>query len=263
MTLSKMGVDLVDNFLNYLLHHDVCPEYTHDILRAKDVCTQALKQIPKTVGLWKQVPGDFNTAARVLYCQGLQHSRHNAMTPVQAKRIFVTTLATMDNAGKFSQPMSVISTVEQAFEIEQLCIPSDDLAKFYRGVKDSSGTRGNIEPCGRVILKPVTIRDGWDIDMDAGPAKGINSQETFMLEEKIIRNLVVGMKLKLVICTLTLGLKFIQEFKQILPTYYTFLPQELMLNYKEPVPDDRQAPSIDDTEAEVVETRADLGLIQH
>lgn len=264
--LIKTTVDLVQNFLNYVLHHDVCPEYSADIRQAKGICDQALDQIPRIFGIWRDVPGDFSTAAQTLFCHGEEmeftvYYSGGAKESMDRKRavvVVMATLATMDDVSFdlvrktwAANAIQVVEEVEQAFEIVELRQPSDEVVRLYLGVKDpASGVPGSIEPCGHVVLKPTTIQDGWDTGLFTSLAPGIGDQETLVLERSIMRYLIAGMKLKLVVCTLNIGVKFIKEFKEIHPSYYTFLPQELMLNYKEPIPSLRPAPSVEDPDVE-------------
>ncbi len=78
----------------------------------------------------------------------------------------------------------------------------------------------------------------------------------FFLEEKYIRRLKPGMKLKLVnladsTSIFSLSKKWRRYLSDLL---YEFLPQELMLDYKEPIPNERaQLPSVDDPDAGIEE----------
>jgi hypothetical protein len=113
-----------------------------------------------------------------------------------------------------------------------------------------AGTPGNIKPCGRVTLKPIVLLDGFSRDEDQGPAPGIDSRESIVLEAALLDYLKVGMKMRLALCTLNIGLKFIKTVIAVQPDYYVFLPQELMLTYKPPRPTNRPPPSVDDVPEE-------------
>ncbi|KAL1845210.1 hypothetical protein VTK73DRAFT_868 [Phialemonium thermophilum] len=266
LAIVEVAVSVVQNFLNYVLYHDVCPEYAADIMRAKRVCDQARDQIPRLFALWDDLPGDFHAAARALYGtddrdEGASGSRrYEAMESRRARIVFWASIATMDKdvidnvrAAKHSGGVRVVETVEQTFEIEEFRDPSDETLQKYYGVKDpASGAPGTMDPCGTVVLQTTTIQEGWDRPSADGERQGA-VQEELLLNQKVRRHLVVGMKLKLVLCTLNVGVKFIREVKDIYPSYYTFLPQELMLHYKEPVPNDRPAPSAEDLDAQDAE----------
>lgn len=54
------------NFYNYLLHHDVCPEYEDEIFAARKVVDDAKTQLVAIHHLSRLVPGDFNVSCSVL-----------------------------------------------------------------------------------------------------------------------------------------------------------------------------------------------------
>jgi len=261
-----MAVDVVQNFLNYVLCHDVCPEYATNIREAKAVCDQAIDQISRIYGIWSDAPGDFGVAGQTLYCYDYEDASATnyydgavvTMDPRRAKIVFMAYVASMDeesftafNKARISNTVEVVDTVEQSFEILELQEPSEDLIRLYRGVKDpATGVPGTIDPCGVAVLKPITIQDGWDVSPSPRLSPGTETPDNIVLNCSVMRHLLVGMKVRLVVCTLNTGIKFIKEFKEVYPSYYVFLPQELMLTYKEPVSNERPAPSADDLDAE-------------
>ena len=262
--LVKLAIGVVRNFLNYILHHDVCPEYADDVDSARAVCDQALDQIPSINAAWADAPGDFNVAARTLYCPDTERDSfyhgHEPMPQRRATIIFMATVATMDQdtvdavvAANKTNAIKLVDTAEQAFEIVALHEPDEVATRNYLGVKDpTAGALGTIDPCGVVVLKPTFIQNGWDRGSPEYVASTL-TWERLVLNQQVMRHLVVGMKLRLVVCTLNMGIKFIKEIIEICPSYYTFLPQELMLAYKEPIPSTRPARSADDPDVEDAE----------
>ena len=64
----KLAIDTILNFLKYIQHHDVCPEYADNIAEASRICSIASKEIPELGAIGAAVPGDFNLACRILFC---------------------------------------------------------------------------------------------------------------------------------------------------------------------------------------------------
>lgn len=62
------AIDTVKNFLNYVQHHDVCPEYEDDLKKAIDICKRAQDELDNIATAGQDFPGDFNRACRVLFC---------------------------------------------------------------------------------------------------------------------------------------------------------------------------------------------------
>jgi len=58
---------IMRNFYNYLLYHNVCPEYGSQIKAAIDVCLLAEKELPTVNTLQTLMPGAFNTAASLMF----------------------------------------------------------------------------------------------------------------------------------------------------------------------------------------------------
>lgn len=63
----KQVCAVIRNFLNYVLAHGVCPEYTKDVLAARKVCELAEKELWSIKQVQNLLPGDFNVAASTLY----------------------------------------------------------------------------------------------------------------------------------------------------------------------------------------------------
>jgi hypothetical protein len=66
-TEIKQICSVIRNFLNYILHHAVCPEYTKDLLAARKICDLAEKELWAIKQVQYLLPGDFNVAASTLY----------------------------------------------------------------------------------------------------------------------------------------------------------------------------------------------------
>ncbi|KAL2153536.1 hypothetical protein VTH82DRAFT_4691 [Thermothelomyces myriococcoides] len=254
-----MGVDVVLNFLKYVDLHEVCPEYADDIKNAQRVCLKALEEIPATTKLLQLLPGQFNAALRVLYINkncsstGVDDYFEKVLPdPEQAKVIRAATISILMGADRFPTNLEwlVTDTAEFTFEVLSIKFPTDAIRARYKAVNKHLASCFDIQPCGTIIVRPVIMHDGWDNTMAATIPTEADKEVELVLEEDILRLLVVGMKLTIGICTLNVGLKFINYVTQVRPSFYIFLPQELMLHYKEPVPNDRPAKSVYDFEEE-------------
>lgn len=56
-----LAADTILNFLKYVRHHDVCPEYTENITQAMMICNQALVELPRVGAAGRVIPGDFQS----------------------------------------------------------------------------------------------------------------------------------------------------------------------------------------------------------
>jgi hypothetical protein len=251
----RPGVDVVLNFLKYVDRHDVCPEYADDIKNAQTVCLRALDEIPAIAELHKLVPGHFNTALRVLHVKNEEdvtysysYSRVAVPDAKQARISHAATQSILMGPSRFPTDIewTVTDTIELTYEILTIVLPNDTTRAKYKAVNKHLVDLPDIQPCGTVTARPVIVRDGWDKSVSAAIPAEADVDTQFILEEDILRLLRVGMKLTMGVCTLNVGLKFIKYVTDIRPSFYVFLPQELMFRYKEPVSNDRPAPSIHD-----------------
>ena len=257
----RMGIDVVLNFLKYVDRHDVCPEYAANIKQAQEVCLLALEEAPAIEALVELLPGHFNTALRMLH--GTDHKDEHLgfvynqaiPDPKHSKLSVAVTLSTlMPHDDRFHTPAEwyVIDTHELTFEIMAITLPDDGVRAKFKTINEHFHGETDIQPCGTITAAPLILRDGWDTTRTTTPREFDGEDTQFILEEDILRHLKEGMMLDLCVCTLNVGLRFIKYVKAVKPTYYEFLPQELMLNYKEPVANERPAKSIydwDDEEA--------------
>jgi hypothetical protein len=232
MDRIKIAAVVVENFLNYVIHHGVCPEYANGLQRAKGVCNKVVDQCRRIFAFTRDAPGDFNTACRILFCaddtEDVPHD-DSEVTKDHAERVFHATVAASEALFENVNRTKVIKVIDedvQAFEVEQISQPDEELIRNYLSVRNMAETPGNIKPCGRVTLKPIVLLDGFSRDEDQGPAPSIDSRESIVLDAALLDYLKVGMKMRLALCTLNIGLKFIKTVMAVQPDYYVFLPQK-------------------------------------
>ena len=289
LRLTHDAIDVVDNFLRYISCHDVCPEYQDDVNKARALCAQAAVELPACYSLVNSLPGDFNTACRI-FCPadenaglwsdaGLAYRMDEGFDPL---RVFLTTVALQPLVGAKAQALAddrkkletlrVVSTEEMALELVDISQPSEGLVKAYAGVKVKEGATGRIQPVGLATFRHCHIQDGWVrtrpstaelaarppvsilleknlLDMlDAKPrvAEKLGTQENFLS----LVDLEAGIKLRAEVCELSCGIFFFKHVHEVYPSFYTFLPQELMFGYKEPLPNPRPAPSVENPDAD-------------
>ncbi|KAK3389229.1 Argonaute complex, subunit Arb1 [Podospora didyma] len=255
------GVEVVSSFLKYVDRHDVCPEYVEDLKNAQKVCEQALEEMPAINELITLLPGKFNTAARTLYCRPGEDDpyifgadeTHN-LDKDTAKRVFGVTVAIVQypvrNMAAMSAESALVETFERMFEIRSISFAKDEELAKCKSINGHLTERLGVEPCepcGTMTLRPIVVRNGWDNpSAEDDAASAASNVETFIIEERILRLLQVRMKMTLGVCRLKSGLTFIKYAKEIMPTFWTFLPQALMFRFKDHVLNPRPAPSIHD-----------------
>ncbi|KAK0637066.1 Argonaute complex, subunit Arb1 [Bombardia bombarda] len=260
----SIGVEVVSNFLKYVDRHDVCSEYAEDLRKAHKICEQALEEIPAISQIISLLPGSFNKAARTLFCTQVNedgfYDFYDEIDKQTAQTIFGITSAIDPkySEGVTGSDLASVKTAEQTFEICKISLPDEEYRAKYKSINRYLDGNLTIEACGSLTVFPTTIRDGWD-NNHVLQDEAAKEEETFIMEESILRHLKVGMKVTMTVCMLKIGLKFIKDFKNVRPTFYTFLPQTLMLRYKEPVLNHRPGPNVRNLDADDVLNSIPIG----
>ncbi|KAI1826405.1 hypothetical protein F4861DRAFT_81465 [Xylaria intraflava] len=253
---NKMAASLIKNFLNYILMHDVCPEYTDQILEARHICDVAPIELRYMHELCAELPGVFNSAASLLfYDQKVNHldQEENHKAFVQF-RLTVLLWGLTEKAKRAAEKIlnmgdpttiQIVSTTEETYEVLEVERPrpkkkqsvGEQLATLYPGYE--------IKPAGFIRVAPAIIAHGWGNmprpeEVDFSDAEC----EEFILEDELLAKIEVGMKIHMTVCQLNVGLHFIKEVHDVRVSFDTFLPQYLMASWKVPAINNRPPPSI-------------------
>ncbi|KID99524.1 Argonaute complex, subunit Arb1, partial [Metarhizium majus ARSEF 297] len=248
-------IGLVENFLRYVLLHEVCPEYKDNIESALQVCNQARQEWPALNQLTAELPGYFNLAATELFSSVavgdwsfLSFSKPSWYDP---RTVFLAVCALCDEdftLDEFHQGRVEVSK-ECTYTLEVTSVEgpcSLTLDKFASLVIE--GSDYGVSPVGKVFFKPAIIEDEWET-----PSIHISPQDANIwvyLERSLLTNVMPKMKMEITLVELNTGIRFIKTIHRIVPSFYTFLPQRMMRHYKQPRDDDRPAQSVHDTGAE-------------
>ncbi|KAL9468443.1 hypothetical protein ACSS6W_010137 [Trichoderma asperelloides] len=253
------AIDVIENFLRYILHHDVCPEHEGDVNGAMKVCQAAREEWPMLNALQTTLPGLFNLAATELFSKPDPDAWAFHLFKVhhgfEAKPIFYSTIALIEDPKAFEyltqRPATLFRQYECTLEITMVTLPNEETIQRFKSLKVETHGGTNklrLAPIGKVTLKPATIEDGWVRPDTPHPLEG--EEIDLYFEQDVLVNLKPGMKMTLEIGELGGGVNFVRRIRKIVPSFYTFLPQELMRGFKPPRENDRPAPSIHNPTAE-------------
>lgn len=302
----QLAADTILNFLKYIQHHDVCPEYRENVAEATRICDLAMTELPRVGSTGRNMPGDFNLACRILFCCSPGSANKKDFSPADdaptttvpefviyedkkdhelspgemvkapgaidaavlapanfdAERVFRTTLALQEPAMiQRESPIRVTNTYEDAYEVKQVVLAPDEFCVLYEAATAHDDTLRKIGPVGYVVLIPTIIEDGWDNHptMEEGrPSTNPGKPVSLYLDHAVLKHLTVGMKLQLAVCETDMGLNFIKECREVLPSFHVFLPQTLMMHWKPPRINDRSPPSADDPDREDRQLEAEM-----
>lgn len=238
---SKLAIDTILNFLRYIQHHDVCPEYEDNLAQAREICDRARSELPSIGKVIAAMPGDFNLACQVLFCSsgkassehlgtvdsdtvyyearpfdGVEHTNSwdtGIIAPenFDAERIFKATISIhepglIDRVLQHNEnPIRVVKIYDDAFVVKEIVAPSEDIINVYDGIKNKAGKTRTVKPIGRVVLVPTIIEDGWDNNPTLAEGRPDGEPVSIYLEHTTLASLKEGMKLRMTICQLSIG----------------------------------------------------------
>ncbi|KAI4132951.1 MAG: hypothetical protein LQ338_000418 [Usnochroma carphineum] len=254
--LVKAKTNVIRNFLNYLLHHDVCPEYKSQIFAARAVCDLADRELPMIAIAQSCLPGDFQTACSEIFggsFRGIHGGNPDWATDVEclvgmsldlARQTFRVGMSThvSDEVAKMyiqqNEAGSIAATkvYNTGLEIIELIRASDEVKAFYEHHSAAEG----LKPLGRLIAKtwtpPYKLPKDLTEEEKAAEANATQLTEThsFLVEDYVLETCFVGMKLEVTVREMSFGLKFFDTVSGVFCSFYTLLPNELMIGWRIP-----------------------------
>jgi hypothetical protein len=271
------AIDTILNFLNYVVMHEVCPEYADDLARAQQLCRKARTELPRITELSTHIPSAFDIACRTAFCGGTRPSSDfdnvvtEALDPTYMKSVVIvqhliwfgqerTRALLGHDPGRLVRiaevALEVVAMPDDAYPknklIKGMVLPTEEQKGAYARIRLKLADGSNrVHPCGMVRMRPTVVEDGWDRGT-AGPPAWIGETEDFLVSLAAIQMLEPGLKLRMVVCELgSTGLKFVKKLLHVYPTFYQFLPQDLMTRFKHPMLNERDGPSVDDPEIDL------------
>lgn len=252
----KEPTTILRNFYNYILHHNVCPEYRQDVLAAREVCNHADEELFAAHKVMLALPGDFNTAcsnlfgtlqedsyasSRIWFTGGGRGTQHSDLSDTQCKQILALALAAYGSQTLFSEDkhenrkrlfQQTIIDVEDyvGMEVTKIVPASKEVLELY-----DMKSHSEFKPLGKLICKPWTPPDFTETDLPPNyePPKRPDSYE-FWMEQDILDVCFEGMKIEGTICTSSGGLTFLDAVASVKCSFYTVLENELTRKWKEP-----------------------------
>ena len=251
---------IIFNFLNYLLHHDVAPEYRSQIYAARGICTLAEKELWQIVQAQKLLPGDFNTACSEIFggiFKGLYTTSEEDWTqgvdvksginPETARKIFKVGLAANADKDIFerykaqseTKTIGITSITDVAIEVTALIPATPQVLNIY-----SHDLAKCLKPLG--ILKAKTWYNPSVEDEDlteeeeaalatAKIERGIK-EYMFWVEDNVLDKCFVGMKFETTVTELSFGISYFDALFGLYCSFYQVLPNEMMYGWREPGP---------------------------
>ncbi|KAF8464155.1 Argonaute siRNA chaperone complex subunit Arb1-domain-containing protein [Kalaharituber pfeilii] len=208
-----VAVNTIKNFLNYIVFHNVAPEYSQNITKALNICNLAEKELLFCLKLHEKMPGKFNMACSALfggYYYGLYESNEEVAwegkklgsslgIPVaEARKVYDSAIINIGMKGQGNMPV-VVQTDSIEFEVLEIYKPEGDLTAL--GYVDAHI---------------------WCYEGERLPNTNIR-ELTLYFEKDILMYMFEGLKLEANVHTLSNGLRYIDNMTAAKSSFYTYL----------------------------------------
>ncbi|KAB2581067.1 Argonaute-binding protein 1 [Lasiodiplodia theobromae] len=260
----RLASTVLKNFYNYLLHHNVCPEYNDDIYAARKICNLAELEFPNIIETSANMPGDLNVACSNLFNGFYKdkyvrigdwdeleepHMRGKFSTHTEEKSGIILKAAVgahgtdeqMTVLEEAFNDITCISTNESTgLEVTAVEMPSSDVLEVYAALNAQSRGRLELKPVGKLHCKHWEIPDFSTYDLPECYMKQLvedqkNRKYEFWLETDILQTCFVGMRMQATVRTLSLGLQVLDQVQEVYCSFYTYLANDIMWKWREPV----------------------------
>uniref|UniRef100_L7ITA2 Argonaute siRNA chaperone complex subunit Arb1 n=1 Tax=Pyricularia oryzae (strain P131) TaxID=1143193 RepID=L7ITA2_PYRO1 len=280
--MMALGVDTILNFINYVIKHDVCPEYEADLARARAVCKLAKIEFPLINRALAGGMGQFNYACRTIFnlsdetdCfvdrMSVDPARNRPVRPILVFTSTLTLLADMYPAARtidlhklrdedptMDKLAGAISSESRAdyYEVVETREPSEPIARLFRALHSGDKVTGHYKPAGVLVVRRCIVEDGFanTPKLHMMPlTRGKDDVASFIVDRDLLRCLLPGMNLHLETARIThpdFELTIVKNLLDVQPSFRLFLPRMLMLDYKMPRENLRDAPSVDNPDVE-------------
>ncbi|RMZ88486.1 hypothetical protein DV736_g4282, partial [Chaetothyriales sp. CBS 134916] len=253
----------LERFLDYLLQHNVCAEYENEVMATRNLCRKANSELWALAEASPWLPGSFNIACSTLF-DG-QYARNydgesdwtpggSGLTFVGMKRDTAEAVLKFGIAGaapehvyrdfqarnqadQFEDRVQVVETRSGVgFEIIELVPPTKQCIQLYKQQSKDFISVGRLY--ARSWKNPNLPPDDLTSEEKqalAHPSAAQSKDEfLFLLESVIINKLRPGCKIEATVSKLNCGIWFFDEIINTYPSFDTWLPNNMMDDWKEP-----------------------------
>jgi Argonaute siRNA chaperone (ARC) complex subunit Arb1 len=250
----KRRVNVIRSFLNYLLYHDVCPEYKDQIAAAKSTCDVGEAQLWLVGECGRNMPGSFNIACSLLFhgwyydCympssndEGSELAKRRIEEAQTAVRAALACHGSSEICKKYiedtqslkKQPLRKIRT---GLEVTQIEFADDEKRQIcampiFKGCKST----GKMTAC--TWWNPASLEPDLTEEEEAGGLTTQAQQSTyeFWVEEDILAKMFCGLKFEADVYELTFGVYFFDQPVNFRCSFFSWIPNEAMIGWRDHV----------------------------
>ena len=246
--------NIMINFYNYLLHHNVCTEYNDNILAARSICQLGAKELPLVLKADFLLPGPFNVACSTLF--GGKHQKLYAenmnwdpsLVVVRSEESRIRAMAGFLMHGVV-EPLDIAEEVgtdwpkhvrcsmpiQSFFEVVKIEPLSPDSEDYTDVVEHVGDEKVRLEPCGGLYPRRLPAPEFQDYDL---PPKSRDSaiktaeqeyeEDRFILEASILDCMYPRMKFEAVIRLTPWNWAYIDSVSKVYCSFHEYLANELI-----------------------------------
>jgi hypothetical protein len=250
----KTATNVLRNFYTYLLLHDVCPEYKDQIMAARKICDLAEEELPKLAVVDKSLPGGFNVACSTL-TDGNYAGLHAGSgdwvvegddlgwSHEDAKKVFLAAVAaygtdeqltTLEGILTNDKPFKVVSESMIGIEVTDVEFMTEQAKQVYN---DPRLANTLVQPMGILQCKYWEAPHAPPMDLPRSVLEAHKATKfEFIIEEEMLKYFSLGMKFEVCVKELDIGIKWIDYLETSYATFFTWLANENIRDWKEPGP---------------------------
>lgn len=239
----------------------MCPEYNDQIYAARRVCDQAEQELWKIAQAQPLLPGDFNRACSEIFgglYQGLyvaddekwaEGVETGFMSPEAARKTFRIALAAQASEAIFEKykaqttdrSISVTSVFEGSLQVTETIPATQEALNIYKRPQ-AAGLRPIGKLRAAVWANPLDMDEDLTIEEEetaaslAAAASAAPIEYEFWVEDELLRHCFRGMKFETQVHRTSFGLDYFDVITGVWCSFFSLLPNELMIGWREPGP---------------------------
>lgn len=248
---------MIRNFLNYIIYHNVCPEYFDQIEDSKYLCDQAEKELWSIEQMKVVLPGTFNRACSQLFggifdtsVQDLELGNLEELGLEDTRELTLEMARKVFKAGILTHAAPDVLNIYQAQAIG-LTIPppkvEDVSLEVTEVILPSAETRAICALEHGEDVKPLGVLKAQKWYNPYVPAEDLTEEEetaialqpafpktyTFWLEEEVLQHCFVGLKMDVTIRELSFGVTYFDAVRGVYCSFYYMSPNLMMDGWRE------------------------------
>lgn len=238
--------NVLRNFYNYILHHNVCPEYKDQIYAARKICDIADEELFKVIVVSGELPGQTNQAFSRQYgglaaqtyrgnqsWVGYEDTGTSEADCKDMIKVAVSILGTAGTIGHTSDLTSckIICKEELCFEVVEVEMADDKSKAQFQIAREKTST---ITTLGKLHCRRWTYPLARRYAHLDGALEKLRIDDTFTLwvEEDVLKNCFVEMKMEGTVFELDNGITWLDSCTLIGPSFFEVLPNDFYSRQK-------------------------------